>query len=75
MWMVFVIDANSKNMELLLGPSLICLAQSFYIAITQNDDGIDGSNENLDLPSNLFVLSQSGTGHIPLPLWRHHRHP
>jgi hypothetical protein len=47
----------------------------FYVTVTQNGDGIEGSDKSLHLPSNLFILSQGGKGHVPLPLWLHQMNP
>jgi hypothetical protein len=41
-----------------------------YVARNRNDDGIEGSDgSEIRIPSDLFVMSQAGKGHIPLLLW------
>jgi hypothetical protein len=71
MWMVFRDRREFHLYRTNVRAILNFLRSDFlYVTVTQNDDGIEGSNEFLDLPSNLFVLSQGGKGHIPLPLWR-----
>jgi hypothetical protein len=41
-----------------------------YVTVVQHSLGIDRNLLNHPLPSNLFLLSQGGRGHIPVLLWR-----
>jgi hypothetical protein len=41
-----------------------------YVTVCQNGNGIESSDIPVPIPSNLFILSQGGKGHVPLLLWR-----
>ncbi|OHT05147.1 hypothetical protein TRFO_27280 [Tritrichomonas foetus] len=40
-----------------------------YITLTQNDNGIEGSDNGVTIPGNLFVISAGGKGHVPFLLF------
>jgi hypothetical protein len=54
----------------------LLLPQYLYIALSQNDDGLEGRDEEKPyIPRNVFVLSQGGKGHVPLLLWMNEVNP
>jgi hypothetical protein len=41
-----------------------------YVTVSHNDDGVEGRDDRMVIPENLFVLSAGGKGHVPLVLFR-----
>jgi hypothetical protein len=58
-----------KSIFALLSPDFL------YVTVSQNDDGLEGRDLPFNIPSNLFILSQGGKGHVPLLLWMKELNP
>jgi hypothetical protein len=41
-----------------------------YVTVVQNADGLQGRESKFRIPSNIFILSQGGKGHIPILQFR-----
>jgi hypothetical protein len=76
LWLLNGRRARGKVYRQYLRSIFHCLSTHFlYVTVSQNSDGIEGENVPFLIPSNLFVLSQGGKGHIPLLLWLEQLNP